>query len=49
MAYLSNLRYNLYGDNMIVKNIKFINNKVQINLDTYSFFISKENYIMNLH
>lgn len=32
---------------MIVKSIKFIDNKVQVNLDRYSFFISKENYIEN--
>lgn len=32
---------------MLVKNIKFINNKVEVVLDTTSFFISKENYIEN--
>lgn len=32
---------------MIVKNIKFINNKVEIVLENKSFFLSKENYIEN--
>jgi len=32
---------------MIVKNVKFINNKVEIVLDEKSFFVSKENYIEN--
>lgn len=32
---------------MIVRNVKFVNNKVQIILDETSFLISKENYIEN--
>lgn len=32
---------------MIVRNVKFSNNKVEIVLDKKSFFISKENYIEN--
>lgn len=32
---------------MLVKNIKFVNNKVEVILDKKSFFISKENYIEN--
>ena len=32
---------------MIVKEIKFINNKVRISLDDIVFFMSKENYIEN--
>lgn len=39
--------YNFFGENMIVKNVRFVNNKVEIILDNTSFFVSKENYIEN--
>ena len=32
---------------MVVRNIKFINNKVEVILEDTSFFMSKENYIEN--
>ena len=44
---MSNLRYNLSGDFMLVKNIKFINNKIEVVMENRSFFMSKENYIEN--
>ena len=47
MAKFTKLIYNLIGDMMIVKEVKFVNNKIEIVLDDRSIFISKENYIEN--
>lgn len=44
---MTNLGYNLVGEIMVVKDVKFINNKVEIILDEKTFLISKENYINN--
>lgn len=44
---MNNLGYNLLGESMIVKNIKFINGKVEVEFENKKIFLSKENYIQN--
>ena len=47
MESFTNLRYNLFGDVMLVKDVKFINGKVKIMFENSFLIISKENYIEN--